>query len=66
MAQAVIVIISKSKMPSDAIVLHLQGGGYVSQTSKAHESYLKQWCREWNAPIFSVDYSLAPEAPFPR
>ena len=28
--------------------------------------YLRTWAREVNVPILSVDYSLAPEAPFPR
>lgn len=52
--------------PSDTILFHLHGGGYVSQTSKAHEGYLSYWCKEWDVPILSVDYSLAPEAPHPR
>lgn len=28
--------------------------------------YLRVWARELRVPIVSVDYSLAPEAPFPR
>ena len=28
--------------------------------------YLCQWSKELAAPVFSVDYSLAPEAPYPR
>ena len=44
----------------------MHGGGFVSQTSKSHTTYLKQWASEWGIPILSVDYSLAPEAPFPR
>lgn len=28
--------------------------------------YLRVWAKEMNVPIISVDYSLAPEAPFPR
>ncbi|XP_059082509.1 hormone-sensitive lipase-like [Tigriopus californicus] len=51
---------------SDAIFLHLHGGGFVSQTSKSHEPYLKAWAKTLGIPILSVDYSLAPEAPFPR
>ena len=30
------------------------------------QTYLRGWSREFDCPIFSVDYSLAPEAPFPR
>lgn len=28
--------------------------------------YLRQWSYELDVPIVSIDYSLAPEAPFPR
>ncbi|XP_072531875.1 lipase, hormone-sensitive a [Salminus brasiliensis] len=52
--------------PSPWLLIHFHGGGFVAQTSKSHESYLKTWSRDLNVPILSVDYSLAPEAPFPR
>ncbi|XP_021074817.1 hormone-sensitive lipase isoform X3 [Mus pahari] len=51
---------------SRALVVHIHGGGFVAQTSKSHEPYLKNWAQELGVPIFSIDYSLAPEAPFPR
>ena len=44
----------------------MHGGGFIAQTSKSHQSYLRQWSRNLNMPIFSVDYSLAPQAPYPR
>ncbi|XP_033730762.1 hormone-sensitive lipase-like, partial [Pecten maximus] len=28
--------------------------------------YLRQWAKDLNAPILSIDYSLSPEHPFPR
>ncbi|KAM6223662.1 hormone-sensitive lipase [Rhynchocyon petersi] len=51
---------------SQSLVVHIHGGGFVAQTSKSHEPYLKSWAQELGAPILSIDYSLAPEAPFPR
>ena len=27
---------------------------------------MKKWSIDWDVPIFSIDYSLAPEAPYPR
>ncbi|GAB1291738.1 Hormone-sensitive lipase [Apodemus speciosus] len=51
---------------SRALVIHIHGGGFVAQTSKSHEPYLKSWAQELGVPIISIDYSLAPEAPFPR
>ncbi|XP_016138986.1 hormone-sensitive lipase-like isoform X2 [Sinocyclocheilus grahami] len=57
---------TKRSPPSPWLVLHFHGGGFVAQTSKSHEPYLRSWSQDLNAPVLSVDYSLAPEAPFPR
>ncbi|XP_028984274.1 hormone-sensitive lipase isoform X3 [Betta splendens] len=55
------------RLPSSpCLLVHFHGGGFVAQTSKSHEPYLKGWSQELGVPILSVDYSLAPEAPFPR
>ncbi|XP_057329684.1 hormone-sensitive lipase [Microplitis mediator] len=52
--------------PSDVLLFHCHGGGFVAQTSKSHELYLRNWAIELDVPLLSVDYSLAPEAPYPR
>ncbi|CAG0903634.1 unnamed protein product [Cyprideis torosa] len=52
--------------PSPNLIVHVHGGGFVSCTSASHEIYLRQWARELDCPILSIDYSLAPEAPYPR
>ncbi|KAJ8354732.1 hypothetical protein SKAU_G00222990 [Synaphobranchus kaupii] len=52
--------------PPPWLLVHFHGGGFVAQTSKSHEPYLKSWSQDLGVPILSVDYSLAPEAPFPR
>ncbi|CAG9766982.1 unnamed protein product [Ceutorhynchus assimilis] len=52
--------------PSNGLIVHCHGGGFVSQSSKSHEGYLRDWAKRLNVPIVSIDYSLAPEAPFPR
>nr|XP_055066054.1 hormone-sensitive lipase isoform X2 [Misgurnus anguillicaudatus] len=57
---------TKRSPPSPWLLVHFHGGGFVAQTSKSHEPYLRGWSQDLNAPILSVDYSLAPEAPFPR
>ncbi|XP_030566325.1 hormone-sensitive lipase [Drosophila novamexicana] len=51
---------------SKSILFHCHGGGFVAQSSKSHELYLRDWAVALDVPILSVDYSLAPEAPFPR
>ncbi|XP_067674831.1 hormone-sensitive lipase-like [Haliotis asinina] len=48
------------------LLVHCHGGGFVAQSSKSHEVYLRHWAKELNVPILSIDYSLAPEFPFPR
>ena len=50
----------------DSIILHLHGGGWVAQSPESHLDYLHQWARDLDTPILSVDYSLAPESPYPR
>ncbi|XP_067938062.1 hormone-sensitive lipase-like [Watersipora subatra] len=52
--------------PSDYLVIQCHGGGFVSQTSRTHEAYLRFWAKELKAPILCIDYSHAPAAPFPR
>ncbi|XP_028177787.1 hormone-sensitive lipase isoform X2 [Ostrinia nubilalis] len=52
--------------PAEGIVFHCHGGGFVAQSSKSHETYLREWAAKLNVPILSIDYSLAPQAPFPR
>lgn len=47
------------------LIFHVHGGGFISQSSKSHISYLKQWAATTGIPILSIDYSLAPEYPYP-
>lgn len=56
----------KGLSPSKCLIFHVHGGGWASQTSKSHESYLREWASKLDVPILSIDYSLAPQAPFPR
>lgn len=51
---------------SKSLIFHAHGGGFVSQSSKAHLVYLNEWAIQLNVPILSIDYSLAPESPYPR
>ena len=51
---------------SDSLLVHCHGGGFVANSSQSHESYLRYWADSLDIPIMSIDYSLAPEFPFPR
>lgn len=58
---------TQSALPeSNALIFHCHGGGFVAQSSKSHELYLRDWAVSLKVPILSIDYSLAPDAPFPR
>ncbi|XP_050701085.1 hormone-sensitive lipase-like isoform X2 [Eriocheir sinensis] len=52
--------------PSDNLLIHCHGGGFVTQSTKAQEVFLREWATSTGVPILSIDYSLAPEAPYPR
>ncbi|MFQ5563858.1 MAG: alpha/beta hydrolase [Parvularculaceae bacterium] len=46
-------------------VLYLHGGGYVFCSPRTHRSLTCAMAREFPAELFSLDYRLAPEHPFP-
>lgn len=50
--------------PSKHLIFHCHGGGFVAQSSKSHEIYLREWAAKLNVPILSIDYSLAPQVCF--
>ncbi|GMT07176.1 hypothetical protein PENTCL1PPCAC_29350, partial [Pristionchus entomophagus] len=51
---------------SPHLLFHCHGGGYVATSSKSHETYLRVWAKLLNCTVVSIEYSLAPENPFPR
>lgn len=52
--------------PCDSLIIHTHGGGFIAQTSRSHEMYLYKWAKMLDVPILCIDYSLAPQAPYPR
>ncbi|KAI6651609.1 Hormone-sensitive lipase-like [Oopsacas minuta] len=51
---------------ASGLIIHFHGGGFVAQSPKSHELYLRSWSEHLNVPILSVDYSKAPEGHYPR
>jgi len=47
------------------LIIHIHGGGFVSMSSSSHQSYTRQWANILKKPVFSIDYRLAPEHPYP-
>lgn len=50
---------------SEAIVIHIHGGGFISMSSRSHQTYTRKWANQLKIPIFSIDYRLAPEFAYP-
>jgi len=53
------------RAPPEKVILYLHGGGYVIGSSRSHRSFLERLCLSFGGSVFSVDYRLAPEFPFP-
>ena len=51
--------------PIDEIVIHVHGGGFVGMSSNSFQICTRQWAKDTKIPIFSIDYRLAPENPYP-
>src|SRR5690348_539816 len=50
---------------NDAALLYLHGGGYVIGSPKSHRHLAAALSEASGLPVFSADYRLAPEHPFP-
>ena len=46
-------------------MLHTHGGGYILGAAASSVFYLQKMAAEYDIPIVTVDYRLAPETPFP-
>lgn len=52
------------EVPSPAI-LHIHGGGMIMGTVEGYDARCKAYAHATGFPVFSVDYRLAPEHPYP-
>jgi hormone-sensitive lipase len=49
----------------DTVILHMHGGGFIALSSRSMQIYTRKWANELDVPIFSVDYRMPPDHPFP-
>ena len=47
------------------VMVFYHGGGFVIGDIDTHEPYCAEAARQMDMPVISIDYRLAPEAPFP-
>ncbi|KAL5110351.1 Hormone-sensitive lipase [Taenia crassiceps] len=52
--------------PSPYLLVHIHGGGFIALSSETHDMYVRPWAEKLDCPIISLNYSLAPESPYPR
>ena len=50
---------------NSTVVLYLHGGGYIFGSPKTHRQVLLAMAKAFDAPVYGLDYRLAPEHPFP-
>lgn len=50
---------------ADRVILYLHGGGYVMGSVETHRELMARLSKAAQARCFGLDYSLAPENPFP-
>lgn len=58
-------LISTPPIPNDRVVLYVHGGAFVLGLMNIQMDFAAQLSKASNAPVWSVDYRLAPEYPFP-
>ena len=52
--------------PNDGIILDIHGGAFIYGSLDTCRSYAAALARESNMRVYTVDYGLAPEHPFPK
>ena len=57
--------INKNSKKIDKIIIHVHGGAFIAMSSFSHQSYTRIWADSLKVPVFSIDYRLAPDHPFP-
>ena len=50
---------------AEAAILFMHGGGCVIGDIETHDMFCRALCHDTGASVFSLDYRLAPEHPFP-
>ncbi len=54
------------KLTSEDVIMYIHGGGFVSGSATASRAYCSMLAKYAGCRVFAVNYSLAPEKPFPN
>lgn len=55
-----------AKMNDERVIIYIHGGGFVTGNAFVSKSYVSMLVKYLNCVVYAVDYSLAPEHPFPE
>ena len=55
---------TKGPIPNE-VLIHIHGGGFIAMSSRSHQCYTRKFAKVTGMVVFSVDYRLAPNPPFP-
>mmetsp|Transcript_14332 Transcript_14332/g.12165 ORF Transcript_14332/g.12165 Transcript_14332/m.12165 type:complete len:89 (+) Transcript_14332:599-865(+) len=58
-------LFSKPDKEVDEIIIHIHGGGWAATSADLYDCNTRVWVKDTNVPVFSFDYRLAPENPYP-
>ena len=57
---------NKTELTPKALMIYIHGGGFLNTSFFFHENYLRDICKQIKIPILGVNYSGAPEHPYPE
>ena len=57
--------VPRNKNPK-ALMIYIHGGGFLNTSFFFHENYLRDICNKIGIPILGINYSGAPEHPYPE
>ena len=60
------IIQINNQFRNNTIMSAVHGGGFIASSTLLHERYLRKWVKYLNIPIFGINYSLAPNYPYPE
>lgn len=59
-------IVTPDEISNDDIICYIHGGGFVSGSASSSRGYCSMLAAYSGSRVVSIDYSLAPEKPFPK
>src|ERR1035437_6033066 len=57
---------NQEKLNTNKIVIYLHGGGFVLGSIQSHQALVSHLAKHLSLPVLFVEYSLAPEKPYPN